>query len=194
MAEPAPTHTNFATLYRATLVPLRRYLARLVGSPSDAQDLAQDAYVRVFVAMSENHAVREPQAFLFTAAKNLALNRLRRRHLEPISGLGETLIDATASPEPGVPQLVMARQDWAQFEKALAELPPGCRRVLLLRRVDRLSPEEIAARLGIARSSVDKHLARALRLLRQSLQSEPAASPSADEPIEIPVAALKLKT
>jgi len=175
MAEPSSTHTDFSILYRATLAPLRRYLSRLVGSNSDAQDIAQDAYLRVFLAMRDDKGVREPQAFLYTAAKHIALNQLRRRHLEPISGLSVTIEETTPSPTPGVEQLVIARQEWEQFETALAGLPAGCRRVLLLRRVERLSPDEIADRLGIARSSVEKHLARALRLLRESFRPEDAA-------------------
>jgi RNA polymerase sigma factor (sigma-70 family) len=56
------------------------------------------------------------------------------------------------------------------LEHAIAELPPGCRRVLLLRVIERLSHQEIADRLGLARSSVEKHLLRAVRLLHAAMR------------------------
>ena len=167
-----PKHSEFTALYRATLEPLRRYLSRLLSSNTDAQDLAQEAYTRVFVAMNEESRVREPQALLYTTAKNLAMNQMRRRHLEPITGISGAVIEGAASSSPGVEQLVMAREEWEHFEKALAGLPAGCRNILLLRRVDRFSPAEIAERLWISRSTVEKQLARALRLLRESFRPE----------------------
>ena len=58
------------------------------------------------------------------------------------------------------------------LEKAVSELPAGCRSVLLLRKVELLSHHEIADRLGIAISTVEKQHARALRLLRAALETQ----------------------
>jgi RNA polymerase sigma-70 factor (ECF subfamily) len=66
----------------------------------------------------------------------------------------------------------MARQELALLERAIAELPEGCRAVLLLRKVELLSHREIADRLGIAVSTVEKQHARALRLLRAALPTD----------------------
>jgi RNA polymerase sigma-70 factor (ECF subfamily) len=66
----------------------------------------------------------------------------------------------------------MARQELALLEQAIAELPAGCRAVLLLRKIELLSHREIADRLGIAISTVEKQHARALRLLRAALPVE----------------------
>jgi RNA polymerase sigma-70 factor (ECF subfamily) len=95
--------------------------------------------------------------------------------------------ETTASSEPGVVQQVMARQELQQLEEAIGQLPAGCRAVLLLRKVELLSHQEIADRLGIAISTVEKQHARALRLLRALLPVEPVhtatsvASPAAKE-------------
>lgn len=64
---------------------------------------------------------------------------------------------------------MIARQELARLEAAIAELPEGCRTVLLLRKVEMLSHQQIADRLGIAISTVEKQHARALRLLRAAL-------------------------
>jgi RNA polymerase sigma-70 factor (ECF subfamily) len=167
MADDEPAKSDFATLYRSTLAPLRRYLTRFLGDPDEAQDVAHDAYLRVYP--KEGKVTPDnPQAFLYTTARNLALNRIRRRQVGPFNAQ-EAPIDSTASPQPGVVQQVIARQEWGHLEAAIAELPPGCRSVLLLRKVELLSHQEIADRLGIAVSTVEKQHARALRLLRTSL-------------------------
>jgi len=179
MPDEPPNHRDFARLYRATLAPLRRYLARFLGDPTEAQDVAHDAYLRVYPAEGKRPA-EKPEALLFTTARRLALNRLKRRRIAPFVS-ESARPDLAPSPVPGVVQTVMARQEWRQLEDAIARLPPGCRSVLLLRKVELLSHREIADRLGIAVSTVEKQHARALRLLRAALpvdsgQPEPPAA------------------
>lgn len=175
---------DFASLYRATLSPLRRYLARLLGNTTEAQDVAHDAYMRVYPSV-ENKTAEKPEALLYVTARRLAINRLKRRSISPLSPEGVAL-ETTASTTPGVQQQVMARQELTLLEQAIAELPEGCRAVLLLRKVELLSHREIADRLGIAVSTVEKQHARALRLLRAAMPSETfrprdPAAPSPDQ-------------
>ncbi len=165
-----PPGRDFATLYRATISPLRRYLTRLLGNTTEAQDVAHDAYLRVYP--SENKTPAEhPEALLYTTARRLAINKLKRRSISPFAR-GYQDLDRAPSSAPGVEQQVMARQELALLETAIAELPEGCRAVLLLRKIELLSHREIADRLGIAISTVEKQHARALRLLRAALPAE----------------------
>lgn len=159
---------DFSVLYRATLAPLRRYLTRLLGNPSEAQDVAHDAYMRVYPSLSEGSA-RQPTALLYTAARRLAINRLKRRSISPVAR-DAFIPEMSASSEPGVEQQVMARQELAILEEAIAQLPEGCRTVLLMCKIEQLSHREIADRLSIAVSTVEKQHARALRLLRASME------------------------
>ena len=163
-----PSGFSFAEFYRTTVAPLRRYLARMLGCRTEAQDLAHDAYARVFPTMQARE-LAEPQAYLFQTARRLALNRLRHRDLAATDATDTTALEARASGAPGVPETVIARQELAQLETALAQLPPGCRTVLLLRKIELLSHEEIAVRLGLSRSTVEKQCYRAIRLLRAGL-------------------------
>jgi RNA polymerase sigma-70 factor (ECF subfamily) len=176
---------DFAALYRATLAPLRRYLARLLGNATEAQDVAHDAYLRVYPALDRQPAGR-PEALLYVTARRLAINRLKRRSISPFAG--EPLSpDAAAAPTPGVEDQVMARQELGLLEQAIAGLPEGCRAVLLLRKIELLSHREIADRLGITVSTVEKQHARALRLLRAALPAErglgaaPTGQPEGEE-------------
>lgn len=168
---------DFSSLYHATIAPLRRYLARMLGNTAEAQDIAHDAHVRVYPSMTEK-APEKPEALLYTTARRLAINRLKRRSIAPFTREAANE-ETSASSAPGVAQQVIARQELQLLEKAIAALPEGCRTVLLLRKVELLSHKEIAERLGIAVSTVEKQHARALRLLRAALPAETAAGFSA---------------
>lgn len=165
--EPPQEPRDFASLYRTTLAPLRRYLSRMLGNPTEAQDVAHDAYLRVYPVVARKDA-SQPRALLFLTARRLAINRLKRRSISPFA---REMSDPESAPAttPGVAQQAMARQELALLETAIAGLPDGCRTVLLLRKVDLLSHREIAERLGITVSTVEKQHARALRLLRAAL-------------------------
>ncbi|MDQ5977382.1 MAG: hypothetical protein QG602_354 [Verrucomicrobiota bacterium] len=179
MSEPPTNDRTFAGLYRRTLAPLRHHLARILGNSAEAQDVAHDAYLRVYPVIEKQQA-EKPEALLYTTARRLAFNRLKRRRIVPF--LAEPPADdALPSATPGVAQQVMARQELQQLEQAIAALPEGCRTVLLLRKVELLSHQEIADRLGIAISTVEKQHARALRLLKAAL-ANPASSPGLRSP------------
>jgi RNA polymerase sigma factor (sigma-70 family) len=171
MSEKPPSSRDFASLYRNTVAPLRRHLARILGNPAEAQDIAHDAYVKVYPVMRKD-AAEKPEALLYTTARRLAFNRLKRRRIAPFAP-EPPVADLSASPSPGVVQQVIARQELQQLEQAIAQLPEGCRAVLLLRKIELLSHQEIADRLGIAVSTVEKQHARALRLLRTALAGRP---------------------
>jgi RNA polymerase sigma factor (sigma-70 family) len=174
MSEQPPNPRDFASLYRSTVAPLRRHLARILGNHTEAQDVAHDAYLRVYPVMEEKSA-EKPEALLYTTARRLAFNRLKRRRIAPFSP-EPSQPELAASAAPGVVQQVMARQELQHLEQAIAQLPEGCRTVLLLRKIELLSHQEISERLGIAISTVEKQHARALRLLRASLTTrQPAA-------------------
>lgn len=171
MPAPSPASEAFARLYAGTLAPLCRYLTRLLRNPAEAQDVAHDAYLRIRPSV-EAEAAHNPEALLYTTARRLAFNQLKRRRIGPFVP-GAAALDAAPAPEPGVVQQVMARQEWERLEHAIAALPRGCRTVLLLRKLELLSHREIASRLGISVSTVEKQHARALRLLRAALATAP---------------------
>lgn len=175
MSDEDANSRDFTGLYRSTLGPLRRYLARMLGNATEAQDVAHDAYLRVYPTV-QNQSAESPKALLYVTARRLAINRLKRRSISPLANTSLDM-DTAASSNPGVAQQVMARQELLLLEQAIAELPEGCRAVLLLRKVDLLSHREIANRLGIAVSTVEKQHARALRLLRAALPAEARRNP-----------------
>lgn len=174
VAEPEVS-SDFSSFYRATLRPLRDYLARVLGNRTEAQDIAQDAYLKTYQAMNDQ-PVRRPQAFLFTTARRLAFNFRKRRGNRMIP-TEAVVLEFQAGATSHLVDDVIARQEAAAFEAALVALPAGCQQVLLLQLRDGLSHAEIAARLDISPSTVANHLTRALRLLREHIpDAKPRAS------------------
>ena len=171
MGVPPPSDKDFRSLYQATLTPLRRYLATVLANSHEAQDIAHDAYLRTYTAM-QGQEINQPKAFLFTTARRLALNfRLRRgNRMRPEEN---AVLDRTAADAPDAAQIAMARQEREAMAAAIARLPQGCRTVLVLRNLEGMSHQEIALRLELSRSTVEKHLARALHLLREALAEKP---------------------
>lgn len=163
----APATVDFGALYRSTIVPLRDYLARFMGDRVEAQDIAQDAYLKTFEAM-QDHPIGQPRSYLFTTARRLAINfQIRRaQRMQPTEA---SILEAKVGPAPDPTQSVMAGQDQELFKAAVKALPPGCQEILVLRLNDGLSPPEIAQRLGLAESTVSNQLTRALRAVREQV-------------------------
>lgn len=166
---------DFGSFYRATVAPLRAYLAQLLGDRTEAQDVAQNAFVRIQSAVDDGRA-RAPRLLLFATARRLALNEIRRRRNQRVDAAAPADFEATPSDEPAVERIVAARQELARLEEILLRLPPGCRQVFLLRKVEDLTHDEIARRLGISPKTVENHMTRAYRLLREAYAAEAAAA------------------
>src|SRR6185295_15557799 len=138
-----------------------------VARAEDVEDIAQEAFLRAFAAESIKE-IQSPKAFLFRVARNVALNeRARQSHVStvPLEDFGETNVLYDTS-QVTVEDQVEGRERLQLFARAVAELPPQCARVFLMRKVYGLSCKEIALRLEISESTVEKHAA--LGLLRCS--------------------------
>lgn len=148
------------TLYAAHHSWLVARLRRKLGCAWDAADLAQSTFVRVLTARGlPLGEVREPRAYLTTIAQRLLSNHLRRRQIE------NAYMQALASlPEPVAPPpeaQLMVLETLVAIDRLLGGLPVVARKAFLLWRLEDLTQEEIAAELGISRTSVRRHLAHA---------------------------------
>jgi RNA polymerase sigma factor (sigma-70 family) len=165
----------FARLFREHGHPLRRYLSQLVHSFDAAEDLAQEAFARVYA--TDAAQIQSPRSFLFRTAHNLALNHVRHQRVASIIPGGLDGIETTDT-APSAEQSVVARQELATLRAAIDRLPPQCRQVFLLRKIEGLSHRQIAERLGIAVSTVEKHIAKGVR----SCHAELLATDAKEEP------------
>ncbi len=151
---------------------LVRFLARKLGSVEDAQDIAQEAFMRLHHLDDLASELNNARAFLFQVASNLAIDQLRRRrlHARYLEEEGARLGDATAQQDPGGPeQLATASEQLRLVYRAIDSLPARCREALMLHRLRGLSYGEIAREMGVSVSSVEKYILDALRHCRDQL-------------------------
>ena len=149
------------------------YLIRMLRSPDDALEVSQEAYLKVFLALRK-HQDRDhcPKALLYTAARNLAISRLRHQQIVDRSLLAVTVSQELQSERRSPEQTASKHQDLRALLRVVNQLPPKCRKVLMLRMGQDLSQKEIAEHLGIAVRTVEKHLAKALHSCRDRLKKQ----------------------
>jgi RNA polymerase sigma factor (sigma-70 family) len=132
----------------------------------DCDDVVQEAYAKLATAERTDH-IHNPRAYFFRAAFNVVADEVRRAQVVPIDYMGELdrLEAECTSLSPHVE--LESRQELRLVAEAIAQLPPQCRAVFNLRKVHGLSQRETAKTLGIAESTVEKHVARGVRHLME---------------------------
>ncbi len=155
---------------------LLRYLLRKWFRREEIHDLRQEIYVRVYEAAAKTRPAM-PKSFMFTTARHLMTDRLRRGRVVSIEAVGDmdalnVLIDEI-SPE----RRLSARQDLKRLTDAFDRLPDRCREVVWLRRVEELPQKEVARRMGISEKTVEKQVAKGARLIADHYYGDPLASP-----------------
>ena len=150
----------FAAFHAGTSRALRAYVYRVVGNPSDADDIVQEAFLRMLRADVPTDDEEHLRRYLYRVASNLIVDRWRHRRHEQ----GEDVMPEQVSARPRY-------EDDAAVAKVFGELKSRDRALLWLAYVEGESHEEIASSLGVGRRGVKVMLFRARRRLRDLLQA-----------------------
>jgi RNA polymerase sigma-70 factor (ECF subfamily) len=151
---------------------LKRYLNKVWRSPDEVADLRQETYVRVYESGSRARP-RSPKTFLFTTARNLMIDKMRRERIvsidykQDIHSLDVSMDELT--PE----RRLTAREELQRLSEAFDRLPDTTRTVIWLRRVAGLSQKETARALSIKEGALEGHMTRGLRSLAQTILANP---------------------
>lgn len=150
---------------------LMRYLRRSWLRGEEVHDLRQEIYVRVYEAAARSRPA-QPKSFMFTTARHLMTDRLRRERVVSIEAVGD--IDALNVPVDEVTpdRRLDAHQELKRLADAFDRLPDRCREVVWLRRVEQLSQKQVAARMGISEKTVEKQIAKGARLIAQYVHGD----------------------
>jgi RNA polymerase sigma-70 factor (ECF subfamily) len=135
---------------------------------ADADDVAQDACVRA-LDLPAPQRVRDPLRYLFRVARNLVIDRRRRRVRD--AALSESLaVIERGAKDPADPERILAgKQDLERVLVAIASLPPRCQEAFTLHRFGAMSYAAIARRMGVSTSMVEKHIAEAMVRVTRAL-------------------------
>jgi RNA polymerase sigma factor (sigma-70 family) len=150
---------------------LRRFLRHRGRTGDEADDLIQEAFLRLQIYRRERH-VREPEAFLVRTVRNLSVDILRRRSQRGAHIALDTERVHLVDPNPTPDEVLASQQRLQQLRAGLEALPPRTREVVLLQRIEGFSHAQIAARLGITVSAVEKHIAKAALFLSDWMNKE----------------------
>lgn len=157
----AHTEAGFTTFFRENTVLLCRYVQRLVSSQAVAEEIAQEAFARTYAALRKQHPA--PRQFLFTTARNLALDHLRHTRTAATDPVGDALETISPADEtPSAEQALLSKQQLALLRAALDELPLATRAIVTMRCIEGQSIAAITRRLNMSETSVRKYLARGM--------------------------------
>lgn len=148
---------------------LRRFLVTRVRNASDIPDIMQEIFLRL-LRVPDHEAIRSPEAYLFTVARHVAQQHtLQSSPTSRSVELQQMLTELAAVPNDPALE-VSAEQSLQELERAFDELAPMPRAAFLLHRREGMTLEEIAKRLGVARPTAKKYLAKALVQFRKKLE------------------------
>lgn len=184
----------FSAFYTARQPSLVRLLINKLRSREEAEEVAQEAFNQLH-NMLQKQSVQYPNALLIKIAKNLAIDRIRqnisrRKREESWSDhqqLGEPSGHKGGYPEAPQHRQLEARAQLVQVLEALDQLGPSVRQAFVLSRFHELPHREVAAKLGLSQSTVEKHIIKATRRIMQhcdpeahQLQTNPSKTQAAD--------------
>jgi len=162
----------FAELMLRWEQPIKRYLARMLMNSADAEDLAQETFVRLYQQRARFEQGQPFAPWLYAIATNLARNRLRWWKRRPSVDLESwTRASGAAQLEAGpdaAEQLERAERA-RQVRRVVAELPVALREVVVLCEFEELGQAEVASALGMTQKAVEHRLCRAREKLRTRL-------------------------
>lgn len=171
---PTPPNRDFADDARMRVIvdrfggPLKSYFRKRVYVAEEAEDLVQEVFCRI-AAQGGAERMENPEAYIFQVAANLLRDRARREStrasaMREIGHRTEDFVEVL-SPE----RVLQGKQGLADLDRALTELPARTRIIFVLHRFEELKYSEIARRLDISVSGVEKHMMEAIRHLAARL-------------------------
>ena len=160
-------------VFQENEIALKRFIKRFTSASHNVDDFAQETFLKGFAAELRMQ-INEPKAFLFKIAKNVALTEVRkdsrspRGYLKDVDDISQILDEDQASAE----DWLDGRKKLILFSKAVAQLTPRCREAFLMRRIDNLQYKQIANRMDISVSAVEKHVTTGLLRCNKYLREQ----------------------
>ena len=162
---------------RDVFLSIRLGIARAVSKivpPHEVEDIVQETYVRL-CQVGAPEQIHHPKSYLYRTARNLALDSLKRAENRVTEHWDEDVHAGHDSTWAGLDETyeqVASSEEFGHFCEAVRRLPVQARRVFVLKKVYGYSQREIASELGLAESTVEKHVALAVRRCAVYMQEQ----------------------
>ncbi len=173
--------SSFEFIFKKNFSRLKKYSLGMVRNYEVAEDLVQDAFIKLWEKRKELHSVDSIPGLLYTIVRNNCLNYLQKNKLR------EQYVEAFRFESPTQELFIRSfleeeelKEERLRFqnelERVLTILPDKCREVFELSRFEGLTNKEVAVFMGVTVKTVEKHLAKATKLLREALKKGPKSS------------------
>ena len=161
------TEPQFEKLFKEFFIPLSNFAKQYVQDLDTAKDITQKVFLTLWEKRSQMNPEQSIKSYLFTSVKNRSLNYIRdhKKYRSEVLDLDCGDINMMEEERP----LEMADVQ-ARVEQALNELPEKCRKVFELSRFRGMKYKEIAEELQIAQKTVEAHMSKAMKSLRENLK------------------------
>ena len=147
---------------------LRAWLSRRRVVGLDVDDIVQEAYARL-AAIDSVESVRNPRAYLLQTAHSIMCTHLRRSQIVSIRAVEDAELWRFECPEASPERRVSDRDELHRIGEIVASFPKQVAAVFMLRRIEGLSQRDTAQRMNVSESTVEKHMAKGIRLFMDAI-------------------------
>lgn len=154
------------TAFQSCRDGLVRSIMKMSVEPQDVDDILQETFIRVLDSDTKQE-IKSPKGYLFVVSRNIVLKKLIQQSKEIHTELDEALLEADE--DNTVEKELYQKLKFERFNAVLSSLPEKNRRAILLRKLYCLSHKEIANKMDVSVSSVEKYIAQGLKQCKQSL-------------------------
>lgn len=155
-------------------VHVRAWLRRTLD-PDDLEDIIQEAYCRISSLDDVSH-IRSGRAYLFTTARMLVLERIRRSRVVSLETVTEIESLDIIGDDPSPERVTAGRRELARVRRLIEGLPDRCRRIIELRKIEGLPQRAVAEAIGVPEYIVENDVVKGLKLILKALaEGEEAA-------------------
>lgn len=162
---------EMSSLYVDGRVALVRYISRFFRRSQEAEDVVQEAFVRVIEAQRDRE-IRAPKAYLYQTARNLALAEVSKKSFKLTDAMGDILPESDLLITASMEEQFEVSENFEIFCRAIRSLPVKCRRAYVLCRVYGFSQKEVADHMGVTTKAIEGHLTRATRRCIEYVEAE----------------------
>ncbi|PRB83914.1 RNA polymerase sigma factor [Pseudomonas sp. MYb185] len=158
--------------YRAYASKVTRYILLKTNDPELSADLTHESFARLFALLQQKGGVEKPLAYLYTVANHLVIDHLRSHAVSRTDTVMPEDLHVHEDPLADPALQVMSLSSIERLHDVVRQLPLRTQQVFQLGRIEGLRYKEVAARLDISVSSVQKHMAIALELVMRHLEDD----------------------